>query len=125
MNAVTQLNRPPNAAISPNQPVNLNSSNNQSNGGYKRKENVRKAQKEYDDKFRMQLFEGKGSDKLSGYKMQLPIDNRSDERTLRIIDLYMHHRTQQLMCLEFDMSHLKLADAEASFQSFEDMSTYG
>ena len=73
----------------------------------------------------MQLFEGKGSDKLSEYKMQLPIDNRSDERTLRIIDLYMHHRTQQLMCLEFDMSHLKLADAEASFQSFEDMSAYG
>ena len=40
---VTPLNRPPNAGISPNQPVNLNSSNNQSNGGYKRKENVKRA----------------------------------------------------------------------------------
>ena len=42
-----------------------------------------------------------------------------------MIDLYMHHRTQQLMCLEFDMTHLKLADAEASFQSFDDFSVYG
>lgn len=73
----------------------------------------------------MQNFEGKGSDKLDEYKLQLPIDNRSEERTLRIIDLYMHHRTQQLMCLEFDMTHLKLDDVESSFQSFEDMSVNG
>ena len=73
----------------------------------------------------MQNFEGKGSDKLEEYKLQLPIDNRSEERTLRILDLYMHHRTQQLMCLEFDMTHLKLDDVESSFQSFEDMSVNG
>ena len=33
----------------------------------------------------------------------------------RLIDLYMHHRTQQLMCLEFDVTHLKLDEVDSSF----------
>ena len=45
----------------------------------------------------------------------MPIRNTTKDANTRIVDLYLHHRTQQLMCLEFDVTHLKLDEGESSF----------
>ena len=55
---------------------------------------MRRSQKDYDERLRLHLFEGKGLEKLDEFKLNLPIDNRGDEKTTRIVDLYLHHRTQ-------------------------------
>ena len=91
---ITPLNRPPNAGMNPNQPTNLNSSNNQSNGGYRKKESVKRAQLDYNKRLSLNLFEGKNTSSLNDFKLNLPIDNQGDERTTRIVDLFLHHRTQ-------------------------------
>lgn len=42
--------------------------------------------------------------------LYLPILNNSQDAYTRIVDLYLHQRTQQLMCIEFDLTHLKLEE---------------
>ena len=64
----------------------------------------------------MNLVGDENQEKQKEFPLHLPINNSSHEDNMRIIDLYMHHRTQQLMCIEFDMTHLKLdEEAEQSF----------
>ena len=109
---VTQLNRPANAGYNPS------SSNNQSNNGYRKKEHVQQAQRAYDKKLRLNLVgdeEGEEHEcQGEKFPLHLPIASGSQDDLTRIIDIFLHHRTQQLMCLEFDLTHLKLDAAEDS-----------
>lgn len=106
---ITQLNRPVNAGNNPS------SSNNTSNNGYRKKDNVIIAQREYDKKLRLNLVGDNDTEKQKQFRLTLPINNSSHDANTRLVDLYLHHRTQQLMCLEFDLTHLELDDAESSF----------
>lgn len=108
---ITQLNRPVNAGNNPS------SSNNISNSGYRKKDNVISAQQDYDNKLRLNLVGDGDTEKQKKFPLTLPIRNDSYDANTRIIDLYLHHRTQQMMCLEFDLTHLKLDDAESSFSA--------
>ena len=107
---IVQLNRPCNAGNNPS------SSNNVSNSGYRKKENVVHAERNYQKKIQLNLVgddQSETKSKLNNFPLHLPIDNSSHDSTTRIVDLYLHHRTQQLMCLQFDLTHLKLDEAES------------
>ena len=47
--------------------------------------------------------------------MLLPINNSSHEANARLLEIYEHRVSQQMMCLEFDLTHLKLDETESSF----------
>ena len=73
------------------------------------------AQRDYETRMKLNLVGDQNHSKTSKFPLHLPIDNTTQETNARFIDLYLHHRTQQLMCLEFDLTHMKLDDTESSF----------
>ena len=77
-----------------NAAYNPSSSNNISNNGYRRKDNVIAAQRDYDKSLNLNLVGDEKQEHQSKYPLHLPISNSGATAETRLVDLYMHHRTQ-------------------------------
>lgn len=109
---VVGLNRPP--ALS------STSSSNHSNVSYKKNRDVLKAQAEYDSQLDLDRYHDSESDsKLANFELKLPISNDQPDDYRRFIEIYLHERTQMLVCLEIDLQHLKLENMEKA-NSFDE-----
>lgn len=66
----------------------------------------------------MNAYHDASSDaKLSKFDLKLPISNELPDDFRRFVEIFMHLRTQMLVCLEIDLQHLSLDTQSQSFNA--------